>query len=109
MSDYDFHDRASYIAASTMWKADYKELTAEIRAAKLAYKEAARVFSKTDTGKYYEMSEVDRKAYFAASSILDHARSDRAELREKATKMIDQRHQMKIDAQEQYEEQKSIA
>lgn len=103
---YDFHDRASYLEASTMWKADYKEHTALIRQLKRDFKDAQRAFSKTDTGKYYEMSSVDRTAYFAAAAVVDKLRAERATAKTKATEMVNDRICMKEEAQQQYEEAK---
>lgn len=112
MSNYfDFTDRASYLVASTSWKADYRAHATMIRKLKHDFKDAQRAFAKVDPQdcKYYEMPSKDRDAYFAASRVVDALRSQLQKAKAKATEMVNDRISMKEEAQRQYEDAKSVA
>lgn len=78
---YSFFDRASYIAASTEWKADYRALSAKIRQLKLDFKTSQREGKMTYT---------------------ERLRSEHLSLVKEAQSMISTRHGMKEEAQMQY-------
>jgi hypothetical protein len=105
---YSFTDRATYLAASTMWKADYLEHCAKTRKLKLEFKNAQREFSKC--GRYeYNWSSVQKEAYRTAHRPVEELRSELQVAAERAREMVSIRHGMKEEAQNQYLSAKSIA
>lgn len=85
---FTFTTREQYLAFVAQWKADYQQLSNEIRAAKLAYKAAQR-------------SDVYRDIIKALGTILI--------LKADARAAINLRHSAKEEAQRQYEAAKEIA
>lgn len=77
----EFTTRATYIAAVANWKAEYKQLSIDIRAAKLAYKAAQR-------------SNDIRDIWKTLSTLTN--------MQVVANNMIYDRHAAKVTAQEQY-------
>lgn len=84
----EFTTRATYIAAVANWKAEYKQLSADIRAAKLAYKAAQR-------------SNDIRDIWKTLGAL--------SNLQVIANNMIYDRHAGKVTAQEQYLAEKEKA
>ena len=78
MTTFTFTDRVSYLAYRSDWKARYLELSEEIRETRAAIK--------TSTG--------DRQSML---------QSEKARLRTKATRMMQELADAKIEAQRQYE------
>jgi len=99
----DFNTRAEYLEAVAEWKAEYADLTKQIRAAKNEYREAARAFSKCGSYDWKAgYSSEKNKAYNAAQDAMHKAYYARLRLRREATEAIDERLSAKKEAQRQY-------
>jgi hypothetical protein len=102
----NFNDRESYLAAVAMWKEQYKALIVEIRAAKLAYKDAQRAFAKCKPYTYSAVTDEQKasnKLYWEMERKMQDAMSTRASLRSDANDMLTERADAKIEAQKQYQ------
>lgn len=88
MNAINFNTKEEYLAWTAEWKAEYKQLSADIRAAKHAYKAAQRSDVYND---------------------IQNARIAMGRLKYKANEMITLRLQSKFEAQRQYLAQKEAA
>ena len=99
---YEFNSRSTYLAARAQWKADYLELSAQVRRAKLAFKEASRKASATPIPSQESAAEA-RTAYYAAYSAVEIARRAKAALRTTARELLEELGTMKVAAAAQWE------
>jgi hypothetical protein len=98
---YSFTTRATYLVASTMWKADYLEHCTKTRKLKLEFKTAQREFSKCGTYEY-NWSSVQKEIYHTAHRPVEELRSELATAAKQARDLVSIRHEMKEEAQNQY-------
>ena len=94
----NFTNREEYLAATALWKANYKALIIDIRKAKVEYKESQRAFAKCAPYNYKAGSSDENKAYLAAERTMHRAMNHRATLHSYATQLIKERHAAKIEA-----------
>lgn len=88
MNAINFNTREEYLAWAAEWKAEYKQLSADIRAAKHAYKAAQRADVYND---------------------IQNTRVAVGRLKYQANQMIALRGESKVEAQRQYMAQKEAA
>lgn len=99
---YEFNSRSTYLAARAQWKADYLELSAQIRRAKNTLKEASRAASATPAINR-DSPDAERKVYYAAYSAVHIARQAKATLRTAAREHLALLDKMKEAAAKQWE------
>lgn len=99
--EFNFNTRAEYKTQVAEWKLEYAELTKHIRDLKRQFVDVQRVFSSTGVYDYHWTSEKS-ELYWAAHTAVEHVRSDLRVARAKATEMIEERLESKIEAQRQY-------
>lgn len=88
----NFSDKTTYLAARAEWKAEYKELSQQIREARKAYHDAQRAYTKATPTENY-----------AAYRALNTARNNREALRYEASQKISELFAMKEEASRQWE------
>ncbi len=92
-------NKQDYLAAAAQWKASYASLITDIRQARNEYKESQRAFAKCGSYNYNAGSQDEKnKAYNDAERHMQNRMSHRFILRQKATEMIEERHEMKREA-----------
>lgn len=92
----NFTNKETYLAARAEWKANYKRITNDIRAARQELKEKAREFNKLEGASYGQ-----------AWHALENARDAREALRREARNEIANLFTMKEEAAAQWLEQRA--
>lgn len=105
MANLNFNSKETYLVARAEWKAEYKELSQNIRDARSAFNEAQRVFGKVGSYKWHlGAGSPENAAYNAAWRAVDDARILRYKLRNEATSMLGDLVEMQNEACRQWEE-----
>jgi len=91
IASYSFNSRETYMEQVAQWKFDYQFNAKLCRETRQAFREANRKASKNVSD-------------WSLWRALEVARSDRAAAKHAATKMIEVRHAMKVEARRQWEE-----
>lgn len=95
--NYIFNSKETYLAARAAWKANYAQLTLDIRAARAAYNKAQSEASKVPM---YN----NHGPYWAAQKLIDTTRDARQALRREANNAIAELVEMKEEAARQWAE-----
>lgn len=94
-----FTNREEYLAAVKIWKAEYAQLTLDIRKDRLIFKQTQRELSKCKPYRWQDkLTAEELKAWRTAIGAMYDALNSRAALRQTATKMIEERRVSKIEA-----------
>lgn len=89
--EFNFNSRDTYLAQVAAWKAEYADLSQQIRDTRKAFRQAQADDSKGKAGAWAETERLRR---------------DLSSLRNEATSMIADRHAAKVEAARQWEEQR---
>lgn len=95
-----FNTKETYLAARAQWKAEYEQLSSDIRAARLVFRDTQREVSKNPYDWKAER-EVNQR-HWAASGVSLTALIKLVALRNKATKMLDDLADAKVEANRQW-------
>jgi len=99
----DFNSRDTYLAARAQWKADYNQLSADIRVARREFNEAQRALSKHKYDWKAGYNSETNKPYLEAEKLVDKARGQRYRLRQQANEALQELSSAKEEARRQWE------
>ena len=104
LNDFNFNDRTSYLAWRKQWKAQYKQLSADIRATKIAFKEIQRKITIKTTA-YGNMAMLNDRGLGYQKEYYDPL-NNLVRLRKEATDMLFLLETAKTTSKEMREEAK---